>query len=174
MILYCFWWPIVNLFKVINLTFSFFPVFLTGSDRIPVLGMKYVKVSEWQHEMIYTYMKAWSHLTHTHACIQHFHTFTQVYSHTQSFSLTLKTNVMVGGFFLNYMFTNIFSPMHCIKFWSNFVVQIVIQPTGGGENFLPVAHTCFNLLDLPKYASRQSLEEKLLLAIQHTEGFGIV
>ncbi|XP_025109436.1 probable E3 ubiquitin-protein ligase HERC4 isoform X2 [Pomacea canaliculata] len=53
-------------------------------------------------------------------------------------------------------------------------VKIVIQPTGGGENFLPVAHTCFNLLDLPKYASRQSLEEKLLLAIQHTEGFGIV
>lgn len=174
MILYCLWWPIINLFKIINLTFSFFPVFLTGSDRIPVLGMKYVKVSEWQHEMIYTYESMQSSYTHTCMHTTFSHIYSEVYSHTQSFSLTLKTNVMAGGFFLNYMFTNIFSPMHCIKFWSNFVVQIVIQPTGGGENFLPVAHTCFNLLDLPKYASRQSLEEKLLLAIQHTEGFGIV
>ncbi|XP_076460072.1 putative E3 ubiquitin-protein ligase HERC4 [Babylonia areolata] len=53
-------------------------------------------------------------------------------------------------------------------------IKMIIQPTGGGEDFLPVAHTCFNLLDLPKYSSRQSLEEKLLLAIQHSEGFGLV
>lgn len=49
-----------------------------------------------------------------------------------------------------------------------------IQPTGGGEDYLPVAHTCFNLLDLPVYSSKERLTEKLVKAIQQTEGFGIV
>ncbi|ESP04646.1 hypothetical protein LOTGIDRAFT_223779 [Lottia gigantea] len=53
-------------------------------------------------------------------------------------------------------------------------IKMVIQSTNGGDTYLPVAHTCFNLLDLPKYTSKQKLEEKLILAIQHTEGFGIV
>lgn len=52
-------------------------------------------------------------------------------------------------------------------------LKITIQPTGGGEKFLPVAHTCFNLLDLPRYTKKQSLKEKLLLAIEHTHGFGL-
>lgn len=53
-------------------------------------------------------------------------------------------------------------------------IKMIMQPTGGGQQFLPVAHTCFNLLDLPRYTSRQALQDKLLLAIQHSEGFGIV
>lgn len=51
---------------------------------------------------------------------------------------------------------------------------LVIQPTGGGENYLPVAHTCFNLLDLPKYTSQETLKEKLLQAIEHNQGFNLV
>ncbi|KAK3573582.1 hypothetical protein QTP86_028179 [Hemibagrus guttatus] len=50
---------------------------------------------------------------------------------------------------------------------------LVIQPTGGGENYLPVAHTCFNLLDLPKYTSQEILKEKLLQAIEHNQGFNL-
>uniref|UniRef100_A0A0B7B2U7 HECT domain-containing protein n=1 Tax=Arion vulgaris TaxID=1028688 RepID=A0A0B7B2U7_9EUPU len=53
-------------------------------------------------------------------------------------------------------------------------VKMIIQPTGGGEDFLPVAHTCFNILDLPKYTTKERLQMKLLLAIQQTEGFGLV
>ncbi|KAI8797509.1 E3 ubiquitin-protein ligase HERC4 isoform X1 [Biomphalaria glabrata] len=53
-------------------------------------------------------------------------------------------------------------------------VKMTIQPAGGGEKFLPVAHTCFNLLDLPRYTVKSTLREKLLLAIQQTEGFGLV
>lgn len=53
-------------------------------------------------------------------------------------------------------------------------LKMIIQPTGGGEDFLPVAHTCFNVLDLPKYTTRETLKQKLLLAIQQTEGFGLV
>lgn len=50
---------------------------------------------------------------------------------------------------------------------------LVIQPTGGGEHYLPVAHTCFNLLDLPKYGSYEILQEKLLKAIEHNQGFNL-
>lgn len=53
-------------------------------------------------------------------------------------------------------------------------VKLVIQPVNLAENYLPVAHTCFNLLDLPKYSSKEMLKEKLLKAIQQTEGFGLV
>lgn len=52
-------------------------------------------------------------------------------------------------------------------------VKLIVQPTSGGDEFLPVAHTCFNLLDLPRYASKAKLREKLLLAIEHTQGFGL-
>ncbi|KAM9325224.1 putative E3 ubiquitin-protein ligase HERC4 [Gastrophryne carolinensis] len=53
-------------------------------------------------------------------------------------------------------------------------LKLIIQPTGGGENFLPVAHTCFNLLDLPKYTSKETLRAKLIQAIDHYEGFSLV
>lgn len=53
-------------------------------------------------------------------------------------------------------------------------VKMIIQPTHGGNDYLPVAHTCFNLLDLPKYQDVQTMKEKLCMAIEQTEGFGIV
>lgn len=52
-------------------------------------------------------------------------------------------------------------------------LKLVIQPTSGGEHYLPVAHTCFNLLDLPKYTSLETLREKLLQAIDHNQGFNL-
>ncbi|CAL9688182.1 unnamed protein product [Knipowitschia caucasica] len=52
-------------------------------------------------------------------------------------------------------------------------LKLVIQPTGGGEHYLPVAHTCFNLLDLPKYTSLELLRLKLLQAIDHNQGFNL-
>ncbi|XP_028323711.1 probable E3 ubiquitin-protein ligase HERC4 [Gouania willdenowi] len=52
-------------------------------------------------------------------------------------------------------------------------LNLVIQSTGGGEQYFPVAHTCFNLLDLPKYTSKETLREKLLDAINHNEGFNL-
>jgi len=36
---------------------------------------------------------------------------------------------------------------------------------------LPRAHTCFNRLDLPAYRSYEELREKLLLAVENSEGF---
>ncbi|KAJ2888391.1 putative E3 ubiquitin-protein ligase [Coemansia asiatica] len=44
-----------------------------------------------------------------------------------------------------------------------------------GEDFnrLPVAHTCFNQLGIWMYRSKRELEEKLVLAIRESEGFGL-
>uniref|UniRef100_A0A672ZL16 E3 ubiquitin-protein ligase n=1 Tax=Sphaeramia orbicularis TaxID=375764 RepID=A0A672ZL16_9TELE len=42
----------------------------------------------------------------------------------------------------------------------------------GKENWLPRSHTCFNRLDLPPYKSYEQLKEKLMFAIEETEGFG--
>lgn len=53
-------------------------------------------------------------------------------------------------------------------------VKIIIQSTNGGDAYFPVAHTCFNLLDLPQYTTETILKEKLLTAIEYKSGFTIV
>ena len=50
-------------------------------------------------------------------------------------------------------------------------VKIVIQPLKLSEKYLPVAHTCFNTLDLPIYNTKQRLKEKLLQAMSNNQGF---
>ncbi|ODN02865.1 putative E3 ubiquitin-protein ligase HERC4 [Orchesella cincta] len=52
-------------------------------------------------------------------------------------------------------------------------LKMCIQPTAD-ERYLPVAHTCFNLLDLPRYQTRERLKYKLLQAIQQNQGFSLV
>uniref|UniRef100_A0A2K6FMP5 HECT-type E3 ubiquitin transferase n=1 Tax=Propithecus coquereli TaxID=379532 RepID=A0A2K6FMP5_PROCO len=52
-------------------------------------------------------------------------------------------------------------------------LQIVIQPTASGEEYLPVAHTCYNLLDLPKYRSKEVLRARLSQALDGYEGFSL-
>ncbi|XP_017765568.1 PREDICTED: probable E3 ubiquitin-protein ligase HERC4 isoform X2 [Eufriesea mexicana] len=52
-------------------------------------------------------------------------------------------------------------------------IKITMQPVED-ERLLPIAHTCFNLLDLPRYQTRERLRYKLLQAIQQTQGFSLV
>uniref|UniRef100_A0A1B6DL92 HECT domain-containing protein n=1 Tax=Clastoptera arizonana TaxID=38151 RepID=A0A1B6DL92_9HEMI len=52
-------------------------------------------------------------------------------------------------------------------------IKITIQPTTD-DKYLPVAHTCFNLLDLPRYSTKEKLRYKLVQAIQQTQGFSLV
>lgn len=52
-------------------------------------------------------------------------------------------------------------------------LSMIIQKTGDVHH-LPVAHTCFNILDLPEYATKEKLHYKLMKAIQYSEGFGLV
>lgn len=39
---------------------------------------------------------------------------------------------------------------------------------------LPTSHTCFNTLLLPEYSSKEKLKERLLKAITHAKGFGML
>ncbi|KAK1811053.1 hypothetical protein LTR12_014575 [Friedmanniomyces endolithicus] len=42
----------------------------------------------------------------------------------------------------------------------------------GEEQQLPKSHTCFNRLDLPPYKTNETLQQKLLWAVEETVGFG--
>ncbi|KAJ2952078.1 hypothetical protein O0L34_g4345 [Tuta absoluta] len=52
-------------------------------------------------------------------------------------------------------------------------IKIRIQPVAD-ERYFPVAHTCFNLLDLPRYKTKERLRYYLTQAIQQTQGFSLV
>jgi hypothetical protein len=52
-------------------------------------------------------------------------------------------------------------------------VKIVIQ-RGADHTRLPISHTCFNIFTLPDYRSKDVMEQKLIQALDNTEGFGIV
>uniref|UniRef100_A0A8C5TKS3 HECT-type E3 ubiquitin transferase n=1 Tax=Malurus cyaneus samueli TaxID=2593467 RepID=A0A8C5TKS3_9PASS len=65
-------------------------------------------------------------------------------------------------------------PMPCLLEFvtgSNGPQKFCIEKVGK-ENWLPRSHTCFNRLDLPPYKNYEQLKEKLLFAIEETEGFG--
>lgn len=42
----------------------------------------------------------------------------------------------------------------------------------GDPSQLPKSHTCFNRLDLPPYTTMEQLEQKLVIAVEETVGFG--
>ncbi|KAL1434216.1 hypothetical protein MTO96_011858 [Rhipicephalus appendiculatus] len=48
-----------------------------------------------------------------------------------------------------------------------------ISAQNTNTEMLPVSHTCFNQLVLPKYKSKDVLREKLTIAISNAEGFGL-
>lgn len=52
-------------------------------------------------------------------------------------------------------------------------VDFQIHQNGDDDAFLPMAHTCFGILMLPRYSSREALRRKLLQAIENNEGFGL-
>ncbi|XP_061420057.1 ubiquitin-protein ligase E3A isoform X1 [Lethenteron reissneri] len=53
-------------------------------------------------------------------------------------------------------------------------LKMIIAKNGPDSDRLPTAHTCFNVLLLPEYCSREKLKERLLKAITHAKGFGML
>uniref|UniRef100_A0A8B9L2S3 HECT and RLD domain containing E3 ubiquitin protein ligase 3 n=1 Tax=Astyanax mexicanus TaxID=7994 RepID=A0A8B9L2S3_ASTMX len=53
-------------------------------------------------------------------------------------------------------------------------LRIVLQSTSAAEHYLPVAHTCYNLLDMPCYKTKETLHLRLTRAIEQYEGFSLV
>lgn len=52
-------------------------------------------------------------------------------------------------------------------------VTIIIQK-GTDPSKLPVSHTCFNIFQLPEYPNKETLKKRVLTALEHTEGFGLI
>ncbi|CAF0756173.1 unnamed protein product [Adineta steineri] len=53
-------------------------------------------------------------------------------------------------------------------------LKLIISRNGPDTDRLPTAHTCFNAFLLPDYSSMNKLREKLLIAINNAEGFGLL
>jgi ubiquitin-protein ligase E3 A len=53
-------------------------------------------------------------------------------------------------------------------------LPIYIGRHGDEDERLPSAHTCFNHLLIPEYSSKEKLKVKLELAIENSEGFGLI
>lgn len=53
----------------------------------------------------------------------------------------------------------------------NLKFKIVLN--GDDDKFLPTSHTCFGILMLPNYSSKDVLQDRLFKAIQYNEGFGL-
>lgn len=52
--------------------------------------------------------------------------------------------------------------------------KFVIAKQGANSDQLPTSHTCFNVLMLPEYDSKEKLDRLLRLAIANSEGFGMI
>lgn len=53
-------------------------------------------------------------------------------------------------------------------------LKLVIARNGADSDRLPTSHTCYNVLLLPEYSSKERLEERLLKAISYSKGFGMI
>lgn len=53
-------------------------------------------------------------------------------------------------------------------------LKLLITRHGPDSDRLPTSHTCFNVLLLPEYNSKEKLEERLLKAINYSKGFGML
>ncbi|XP_026313806.1 ubiquitin-protein ligase E3A isoform X2 [Hyposmocoma kahamanoa] len=53
-------------------------------------------------------------------------------------------------------------------------LKLVIARNGPDCDRLPTAHTCFNVLLLPEYESKEKLQDRLMKAISYSKGFGML
>eukprot|EP00357_Protocruzia_adherens_P017248 CAMPEP_0115007470 /NCGR_PEP_ID=MMETSP0216-20121206/21207_1 /TAXON_ID=223996 /ORGANISM="Protocruzia adherens, Strain Boccale" /LENGTH=744 /DNA_ID=CAMNT_0002374435 /DNA_START=239 /DNA_END=2473 /DNA_ORIENTATION=- len=53
-------------------------------------------------------------------------------------------------------------------------LEFFILRHGEDSDRLPTAHTCFNYLLIPEYSSKEKLKERLTLAINNSQGFGLL
>lgn len=53
-------------------------------------------------------------------------------------------------------------------------LKLIIARNGPDSDRLPTAHTCFNVLLLPEYESKDKLHDRLIKAINYSKGFGML
>lgn len=90
-----------------------------------------------------------------HRSVRDFWSVVKRYDHDQKRKLlefvTASDRVPVGG-------------MRGLKF--------TLQRNGVGDSHLPTSYTCFGILLLPEYSSREVLKQKLGMALENSKGFG--
>lgn len=123
--------------------------------ELMLCGMQEVDVDDWQRNTIYR------HYTRSSKQVVWFWQFVRQTDNEKRARLlqfvTGTCRVPVGGF--------------AELMGSNGPQRFCIEKVGK-ETWLPRSHTCFNRLDLPPYKSYEQLVEKLIYAIEETEGFG--
>ncbi|MEQ2227667.1 NEDD4-like E3 ubiquitin-protein ligase wwp2 [Ilyodon furcidens] len=123
--------------------------------ELMLCGMQEIDLADWQKNTIYR------HYTKNSKQIQWFWQVVKEMDNEKRIRLlqfvTGTCRLPVGGF------TELIGSNGAQKFCIDKV---------GKETWLPRSHTCFNRLDLPPYRSLEQLREKLLFAIEETEGFG--
>ena len=50
---------------------------------------------------------------------------------------------------------------------------VSVNKMAGCKDYLPVAHTCFSIIDLPEYSSKQMLQQMLNTAVSEGKGFTV-
>ena len=53
-------------------------------------------------------------------------------------------------------------------------LEITIGRMGPDSDKLPTSHTCFNILLIPDYQNKEKLKKCLTIAINYSEGFGLI
>uniref|UniRef100_A0A672NPV9 E3 ubiquitin-protein ligase n=1 Tax=Sinocyclocheilus grahami TaxID=75366 RepID=A0A672NPV9_SINGR len=123
--------------------------------EVMLCGMQEIDLNDWQRNSIYR------HYTATSKQILWFWQFIKEMDNEKRMRLLQFVSgtcrLPVGGF--------------ADLMGSNGPQKFCIEKVGK-ENWLPRSHTCFNRLDLPPYRSYEQLKEKLMFAIEETEGFG--
>ncbi|XP_078066782.1 NEDD4-like E3 ubiquitin-protein ligase WWP2 isoform X2 [Mustelus asterias] len=123
--------------------------------ELMLCGMQEIDLSDWQKNTIYR------HYTKNSKPIQWFWQVVKEMDNEKRIRLlqfvTGTCRLPVGGF--------------AELIGSNGPQKFCIDKVGK-DSWLPRSHTCFNRLDLPPYKSYDQLKEKLLYAIEETEGFG--
>ncbi|XP_072222791.1 itchy E3 ubiquitin protein ligase b isoform X2 [Leuresthes tenuis] len=123
--------------------------------EVMLCGMQEIDLADWQRNTIYR------HYTRSSKQIMWFWQFIKEMDNEKRMRLlqfvTGTCRLPVGGF--------------ADLMGSNGPQKFCIEKVGK-ENWLPRSHTCFNRLDLPPYKSYEQLKEKLMFAIEETEGFG--
>lgn len=51
-------------------------------------------------------------------------------------------------------------------------LQFAIQRNGRSDSFLPTSYTCYGILLLPEYSTKDLLESRLAMALENSKGFG--
>jgi len=130
-------------------------IFDEGELELLMCGIGSIDVKDWKHNTVY---KGDYHPNHI--VIQWF------------WRVVLSFNNEMRSRLLQFVTGTSRVPMNGFKelYGSNGPQLFTIEKWGSPTNF-PRAHTCFNRLDLPPYESYQQLRDKLIKAIEGSEGF---